>query len=136
MRRAWLIAVTAGLVAAGTPAWAAGYWAGIAEDVIGEVDRAEAFAKAGQTDDAKEAVINSYFALFEDKKMETAERSALGAKHIAEVEAQFNDLRKAAGKPGASDLHLLAESLRRTLRADGRALDDAKIAADGIGVGK
>jgi hypothetical protein len=117
-------------------AQAAGYWAGIAEEVIAEINRAEQLAKAGQMDDAKEAVINSYFGLFEDRKMETAERSALGAAHMAEVENLFNDLRKAAGKPAGGDIQKLAESLRKTLRTDAQALDLAKVAADGVGVGK
>jgi hypothetical protein len=114
----------------------AGHWAGIADEVIKEIDNAETLAKAGKTDDAKEAVINSYFGIFEEKKMEIAERSALGMTRVTAVEAMFNDLRKAAGKPGATDLHKLAEPLREALRVDARELDAAKIGPDGVEVTK
>lgn len=118
------------------PAAAAqGYWAGIAEQVTAEIDRAESLAKAGQPNDAKEAVINAYFGLFEELKMEIAERQTLGMERTAQVEALFNDLRKAAGKPGG-DVHRLAEPLRQALRADAKALDAARIGPDGQAVAK
>jgi hypothetical protein len=108
-----------------------GYWGGIAEEVCAAIDQAEALARAGKPDEAKEAVITAYFALFEDKKMEIAERQSLGEQHIVGVEDQFNALRKAAGRQ--TDLHALAEPLRQALRVDAKALDTAKVAADGKG---
>jgi len=126
------------LALAPLPASAAqpGHWAGIADEVITEIDSAEALAKAGKADDAKEAVINSYFGIFEEKKMEIAERSTLGMTRVSAVEAMFNDLRKAVGKPGGAELHKLAEPLRQALRADARELDAAKIGPDGVEVMK
>ena len=102
-----------------------GHWSGVAEEVAAEVDRAEALARDGKPDDAKEAAINAYFGVFEEKKMEIAERQSLGASHVAEVEALFNDLRKASGK--TRDVKSIADALRKALRADGKAMDQAKV---------
>lgn len=108
----------------GASAWAGqGRWAQVADQVIAEVDKAEAMAKDGKPDDAKEAAINAYFGVFEELKMEIAERQTLGAAHVAEIESLFNELRKASGK--SRDIKAQADALRKMLKADGKALDAA-----------
>ena len=129
----WISTACAALVLAATPAQSAGggYWAGIAEEVCAEVSKVETLAKAGKIEDAKAAFHTAYFGTFEEKKMEIAERSNFGIAHTADVEEMFNNLRKAASKPGTGDVPALAETLRKQLRKDGKALDAAKVKPDG-----
>lgn len=115
---ALLIALLAG---ASVRAEAANDWKPVAEAVAAEVDRAAHLVSAGHAAEAKDAVLNAYFGIFEGKKMEDAERATLGQTHVAEVEGLFNDLRKAAGR--GDDLRPLASRLRATLEADAAALD-------------
>lgn len=112
-----------GVMLGAGPAWAAGtgHWQGVAERVCAALDHAETAAAAGRGAEAKDAVIEAYFGLFEGEKMETAERSLLGARRVAAVEEMFNTLRKAAGT--SRDVHAQAEALRQTLRADAAELD-------------
>lgn len=117
---------------AATPlaAWAAdGHWAGVADKVIAEIDRAEAAMKAGNAEAAEESAIASYFDLFEALNMEIAERQALGGRRVAEVEALFHDLQNQAAK--RADLRAAAAALRQALRADAKRLDADRVAPDG-----
>ncbi|KIL96667.1 hypothetical protein CCC_01930 [Paramagnetospirillum magnetotacticum MS-1] len=132
MKWTWSIGMCTALLLVSASAWAAGgYWAGIAGEVCTEVTKVETFAKAGKIEDAKAAFHTAYFGTFEEKKMEIAERSNFGISHTADVEEMFNNLRKAASKPGTGDVSALAETLRRELRQDGKALDAAKVDPDG-----
>ncbi|CCG39780.1 hypothetical protein [Magnetospirillum molischianum] len=128
--------LVAGLVAAepSLSQAADGHWAGVAEQVIAEVDRAEAAMKAGNFDAAEEAAIASYFDFFEGLNMEIAERQALGARRVSDVEALFHDLQSQAAK--RADLHGVAASLRKALRADAKQLDADKVGPDGHLKGK
>ncbi len=138
MNRVWVIVLCAAASAAlAGRARAAGHWTQVAEQVAAEIDHAESAAAAGHAEEAKEAVISGYFNQFEQKKMEIAERSALGIEHVSAVEALFHDLHKAIGaKRGTADLHSVAEALRQSLRSDGKALDAAGIGPDGLAGGK
>jgi len=107
-----------------------GHWAGVAEKVIAEIDRAEAAMKAGKAEAAEESAIASYFDLFEALNMEIAERQALGARRVAEVEALFHDLQNQAAKQG--DLRAAAAALRQALRADAKRLDADRVGPDGV----
>jgi len=108
---------------------AEGHWGGVAEKVIAEIDRAEAAMKAGNADAAEESAIASYFDLFEALNMEIAERQALGARRVAEVESLFHDLQNLAAK--RADLRAPAAALRQALRADAKRLDAGRVAPDG-----
>jgi len=106
-----------------------GHWAGVADKVIAEIDRAEAAMKAGKAEAAEESAIASYFDLFEALNMEIAERQALGARRVAEVESLFHDLQNQAAK--GADLRAAAAALRQALRADAKRLDAEHVAPDG-----
>jgi len=106
-----------------------GHWGQVAEKVIAEIDRAEAAMKAGKAEAAEESAIASYFDLFEALNMEIAERQALGARRVAEVESLFHDLQNQAAK--GADLRASAAALRQALRADAKRLDAEKVSPDG-----
>jgi hypothetical protein len=106
-----------------------GHWVRVAEKVIAEIDRAEAAMKAGNAEAAEESAIASYFDLFEALNMEIAERQALGARRVAEIESLFHDLQKQAAKQ--ADLRAAATALRQALRADAKQLDADHVAPDG-----
>jgi hypothetical protein len=131
MKRIWIIGLAV-VALAPRPASANGHWAAVAEEVCTEISRAESSALAGKPDDAKTQVINAYFAIFEEKKMEIAERANLGTRHTADIEDLFNGLRKAVAKSGAPDVAAKAETLRKALRTDAKELDAAKVGVDGV----
>lgn len=102
-------------------------WAGVAEEVIGELARAEAAVRAGQPDQARQAVLTAYFGLFEDRKLEAAMRKELGQRHTVEVEEQFNALRKGAGAANTAAFGATVTALSAILRQDAAALDAAGV---------
>ena len=99
-------------------------WAGVAEEVAGQLDQAVAANKAGTADRARQAVLTAYFGLFEDRKMEAAIRKELGQAHTVELEDRFNALRKAVGGGAAPEaVAAQAAELSAMLRKDAIALD-------------
>jgi hypothetical protein len=107
------------------------YWSKIAGTIAVELSRAEAQARAGKPDEAKQTITAAYFDLFENTKMEAALRKEIGAKHAALREKGFADLRKLVGKGApAADIAAIAEPLRTGLADDGKALDKAGIPPD------
>lgn len=124
------------LLASGVNAAEKAHWAAIADEVCEAVGKARTLAKAGKTDDAKGAVTDAYFGVFEEKKMEVAMRSQFGRAHTEDVEEKFNALRKAAGKADMTRVQSLVEAICAAVRKDGAKLDAAKVAADGIGIRK
>ncbi|MDF1527715.1 MAG: hypothetical protein P1R74_01185 [Sedimenticola sp.] len=103
-------------------------WHSVAEDVIKHIDEVEVAYLKNRPIEAKKAVVSAYFGVFEDRKMEAAMRTELGAKHTYQVERLFGDLRKAVQKSQASaEVSGIAESIRIAMRRDGAALDKAGI---------
>ena len=105
-------------------------WQPLAAEIAAELDRAQALYAVGDPRGAKRAVVKAYFGLFEDRKMEAAMRTELGARHAYGVEKRFGGLRKAIrnqAPPG--EVKALVEALREGLRRDAIALDQAGIPA-------
>ena len=124
----WGAMLALGLFAAGAAAAAEFRWAAVAEEVVGQLERGLAAAKAGDTDRARQAVLTAYFGLFEDRKMEGAIRKELGQAHTVDVEDRFNALRKAVGvKPLPDDLAARVAELGAMLRKDAGLLDAAGV---------
>jgi len=109
-----------------------GHWSTVAAEVVAGIDKGEKLAKDGHSDKAKDAVVNAYFDVFEELKMEKAVRLHISLTRTTEIEQLFEDLEEAAGTPGSAKVHPLAEELRRILRHDAGQLDRDKIAADGV----
>ncbi|MEW5726501.1 MAG: hypothetical protein AB1918_01610 [Pseudomonadota bacterium] len=118
------------LALAALPAHAAGYWSELAARISAEVAKAEEHALAGRVDDAKKAVTAAYFGLFESEKMEAAIRTEIGAKHAAQREKLFGDLRKLAARGTPEEIRAATAQLRAGLAEDAAALDKAGIPAD------
>lgn len=118
------------LALATLPAHAAGYWSELAARISAEVAKAEQHALAGRVDDAKKAITAAYFGLFESEKMEAAIRKEIGAKHAAQREKLFGDLRKLAARGTPEEIRATTAELRAGLAEDAAALDKAGIPAD------
>jgi len=104
------------------------YWSGIAGKIVGHVDRAESLYADGDPKGARRAVIEAYFGVFEETKMEAAMRIELGAKHTYQVERLFGALRKAIKKGvGQVELAENATALREAIVRDALLLDSAGI---------
>lgn len=125
-----LAVLTLLLSLAAAPAHAAGYWSDLAARIAAEVSKAEAHALAGRADEAKKAVTIAYFGLFESEKMEAALRKEIGARHAAQREKLFGDLRKLATRGTPDEIRAAAADLRAGLADDAAALDRAKVPAD------
>ncbi len=104
------------------------YWQGIAEEIQQYIDRASAQYAAGQPKAAKRTVMQAYFSVFEDRKMEAALRMERGAAYAYQMEERFSDLRKAI-QQGAEvqAVQRLAEALKTAVHRDGKLLDQAGI---------
>jgi fumarate hydratase class II/high-affinity iron transporter len=131
MRPLRLVVVIAFAFAAPAIAAEDGYWSKLAARIAAEITKAEALALAGKADEAKKAVTQIYFGLFESEKMEAALRKEVGSKHAFEREKQFGEMRKLAGKGApAEEIRRLSAALRAGLAEDGRTLDAAKVSPD------
>lgn len=128
MARLPLLAVA--LLMAALPAWAGDHWSKLANSISSQISTAESLALAGKPDEAKKAVTQAYFGLFESEKMEAALRKEVGAKPAFEREKQFGDLRKLVAKGRPEDIKALAAALRAGLAEDAALLDKAGIPAD------
>ncbi len=120
------------LVASGS-AWSqsAPVWRPLAEEIARIIDKAETSYRAGDAKAARRAVIEAYFGVFEDRKMEAAMRTTIGARHTYLVEKQFAELRrKIKNGESADKIHRLAEEIRIALRRDAKVLDQAGVPAE------
>jgi len=103
-------------------------WSQVAEEIVGHINMAESLYQEGKPTEAGHAVINAYFGVFEDRKMEAAMRIELGAKHTYQVEQQFGALRKAIRlQTDKQTVQRLAQGIRESVTRDARALDKANI---------
>ena len=116
--------------AGAAPAQAGDHWSGIADAISGQIAKAEALALDGKADEAKTAVTEAYFGLFETGKMEAALRKEVGSKHAYAREKQFGDLRKLVTRGSPAEIRELAAALRAGLAEDGKALDAANVSPD------
>lgn len=117
-----LVVITSPLVA-GESSWQA-----VAEAVVKHIDEAEVACAKGDSKQAKRAVVNAYFGVFEERKMEAAMRMELGAKHTYLVEKIFGELRKAIQQDvGSEQIGLIAEKIRLAMHRDALLLDQAGI---------
>ena len=99
-------------------------WALVAEQVVEQLEQALAARRAGDADQARQALLTAYFGVFEDRKMEAALRKELGQTHTVEVEARFNDLRKAiTARAAPAEMAEKVLALSEILRKDALALD-------------
>jgi hypothetical protein len=103
-------------------------WSQVAGEIVAHIDNAESLYQEGKPTEAGQAVIQAYFGVFEDKKMEAAMRIELGAKHTYQVEKQFGTLRKAIRREADREtIQQLAQGIRESVVRDARALDQANI---------
>jgi len=130
MTMGFLLATVQSVQAAEPP-----HWAGIGQQVVESLRHGQQLAAEGKSDDAKEAMIAAYFDIFEELKMEKAERLHLGMKHVTVIEAQFQAVEDAAGDPKqAKTIKPLVDKLAKALMADAAKLDAQHIAEDGVSV--
>lgn len=103
-------------------------WSQVSEEVVAHINEAESLYREGKPTEAGHAVIQAYFGVFEDRKMEAAMRLELGAKHTYEVEQQFGALRKAIRREADEQtVQALAQGIRDSVVRDARVLDEANI---------
>ena len=103
-------------------------WSQVAEEIAAHINLAEALYQEGKPTEAGHEVVQAYFGVFEDRKMEAAMRIELGAKHTYQVEQQFGALRKAIrGNAEGGTVKVLAQDIRTSVTRDAQALDQAKI---------
>jgi len=103
-------------------------WSQVAEEIAAQLGLAETLYQEGKPTEAGHAVIQAYFGIFEERKMEAAMRSELGATHTYQVEQQFGALRKAIRtRADRQTVQELAQGIREAVASDARALDRAKI---------
>lgn len=124
----------AAAVALSSPGHAAetGHWAGIAERISTAIADGEKLAAEGKHDAAREAIEGAYFDIFEETKMETAERLHLGMPRVTVVEDLFHQAEDAAGTEKSPGLGKITAKLRAALRKDARKLDQDGIAENGV----
>ena len=107
-----------------------GPWQHTAAQLHGALTAAgEAYAR-GDATQAKKAVLQAYFGIFETSKMEAAMRTTMGTRHTYQVESQFGQLRTAIknGEPQQA-VNTRIATLSAALAADGAALDKAQVPA-------
>ena len=103
-------------------------WSQVAEVIVTHITTAETLYQGGKAAEAGRSVVQAYFGVFEDRKMEAAMRTELGAKHTYQVEQQFGALRKAIRQQADMEtIQTLAQGIRESVVRDARALDEANI---------
>lgn len=125
-----LVVIALSILLVSAPAYAGDHWSRLSAAISAEIAKAEALALDGKPDEAKKAVTQAYFGLFESEKMEAALRKEIGSKQAFEREKQFGDLRKIIGKGAPDEIRNLAAALRSGLTADGKALDASNVSPD------
>ena len=106
-------------------------WQPLAEEIVMFIDEAETRYRVGDARAAQRAVVEAYFGVFEDRKMEAAMRTTIGAKHTYLVEKQFGSMRKAIKSRESPDVvHEIAEGIRQAVCRDAEVLDRAGVPAE------
>jgi hypothetical protein len=104
------------------------YWSSLAKNISELIEKSEQQYKQGDIAQAKRTVVQAYFGVFEDKKMEAAMRMELGAKYTYKVEKKFGTMRKLMSKKApANEVIQLSEDIQNTIQKDALKLDSAGI---------
>ncbi|TDA64059.1 MAG: FTR1 family iron permease [Clostridia bacterium] len=129
MMRRWavlllLLVFTWGSVPAG--AMAASSWADVVSEITAGLDKAVALHAEGKTAEAKAAVDEVYFDVYEKQGMEATVRLNIFARRAAEEEYGFTQIKRLIGR-GAPQAEVLAarDTLVALLRADAAQLGGA-----------
>ena len=125
-----LISLLSSLLLVSPAPAAAGPWSDLAGEIDTQLHQALDLYRQGQAKAARSAVTRAYFGLFEDRRMEAAMRTQLGARYTYKVEKRFSRLRRIirAGLP-PQQLEEEIRALSRILTQDGEHLDAAGIPA-------
>ena len=119
------VALVVGVLTALPGARAAGFsWQGVADAVGQKLEAAISEYRNGDEKEAKRALTEAYFGVFEGRKFEAAMRKTLGQTHAFEVERKFGNLRRLIGKKPVGDLEAAVADLMQRLRADATTLDE------------
>jgi hypothetical protein len=104
------------------------HWSQVAREIVARIAAAESLYQDGKPTEAGHAVIEAYFGIFEDRKMEAAMRTQLGATHTYQVEQQFGALRTAIRQQADKQrVQELARKIRDSVLRDARTLDQARV---------
>jgi hypothetical protein len=126
--RRWLTVLCLSVFCAGVSVAEMTAWVQVAEEIDTHISQAESLYLQGKSTEAGRAVIQAYFGVFEDKKMEAAMRMEIGAQHTYEVEQQFGALRKAIrSQADTQTVKKLAQGIRESVMRDAKVLDQANI---------
>ncbi len=121
----WLLVISLVLVQGVS---SAGGWIDMAEEVVVRIDDAESLYLSGDSKEAGRAVVQAYFGIFEDKKMEAAIRTTLGSKHAWKVERLFGKMRKLIKRDASvEELKAAAARVREAVRRDSLVLEEKDI---------
>ena len=130
--RTALAALALVLGIAASPAASAGTfsWTTVAEDTIAALNEASLRHAEGDIAQCKRAIVQAYFGVFEEQKMEAAMRKMLGESHAFMVERQFSTLRRDAATVTPAEFSRIVATLAEQLRADARQLDALGVAPE------
>lgn len=112
---------------------AATSWMGVVNEIHVLLDKAIEEYKDGDQAKAKELVNEAYFGPFESEKMEQAIRINISAKRAAEIEFQFNTIKKKINS--GNDIRTIqqeAEELMKMLNTDATVLLKAEQGSGGL----
>jgi high-affinity iron transporter len=112
---------------------AATSWTGVVDEINVHLDKAIDEYKSGDRAKAKELVNEAYFGPFESQKMEQAIRINISAKRAAEIEFQFNTIKKEINS--GSDIKNIrqeADNLMKLLKTDANVLLKAEQGTGGL----
>ncbi|MDH3231571.1 MAG: hypothetical protein OEN55_17415 [Alphaproteobacteria bacterium] len=98
-------------------------WTAVAEDTIAALNEASLRHAEGDITECKRAIVQAYFGVFEERKMEAALRKMLGESHAFMVERQFSTLRRTAATATPAEFGRTVATLAEQLRADAQQLD-------------
>lgn len=112
---------------------AGGSWNQVVSDINGFLNKAiDEYDKGNQTK-AKELINEAYFGPFESGRMEQAIRVNISAKRAAEIEFQFNDIKKEITAGGdISNIQQDVDQLRKMLNTDANTLIKAEQGSGGL----
>ena len=105
-------------------------WTAVAEETIAALNEASLHQAEGDIAQCKRAIVQAYFGVFEEQKMEAAMRKMLGESHAFMVERQFSALRRDAATATPADFSRTVATLAEQLRADARQLDALGVPAE------
>lgn len=108
-------------------------WDGVVDQVENYVKQSLQAYRQGDVAKAKEMLNEAYFGPFESDRMEQAIRTGISAKRAAEIEFQFNAIRKKmSGGEAAAQVEREAEALLDMLRTDANILEKDQSGAAGL----